>query len=89
MPAPNPANWRGIAIGGPNHYCQGPDGRITPIGNQGQPLTPAAIATAPENSHIATNDSAAENITPEQLGTRWLVVLRWNSPRIIRGSNAR
>lgn len=88
MPAPNPANWRGIAIGGPHHYCQGPDGRILPIGEQGQPLTAAAIGESPEHAHIATNDSGAEHITPEQLGSRWLVVLRWNSPRIIRGSRA-
>lgn len=88
MPQPNPANWRGIAIGGPHHYCQWPDGRILPIGTQGQPLTAAAIGESPEHAHIATNDSAAEHITPEQLGSRWLVVLRWNSPRVIRGSTA-
>lgn len=87
MPRPNPDTWRAIRIGGPHHYVSA-GGHVQRIGTQGQPLTLEAILTTPEQATVATNDATAERFTAEQIGPRWLLVLRWNSPRIIQGDGA-
>jgi len=88
MPRPNPDNWRGITIGGPHHYADQPDGQLRKIGTQGAALQLADILATPEQSTIATNDATAERFTADQIGPRWLLVLRRNSPRIVQGGGA-
>lgn len=85
---PNPDIWRSILLGTLRHYCaQG--SAVSPIGTPGAPLTAADVAAAPENATIATNDSTADSrITPEILGSRWLVIVRTTTPRIIQGERA-
>lgn len=88
MPRPNPDNWRAIRIGGPHHYSSAAGGHVQRIGTQGQPLTLEAILATPEQATIATNDATAERFTSAEIGPRWLLVLRWNSPPIIQGDGA-
>lgn len=87
MPKPNPDIWRAIRIGGPHHYSSA-GGHVQQIGEQGKPLTLETILTTPEQSTIATNDASAERFSAADIGPRWLLVLRWNSPRIIQGDGA-
>lgn len=88
MPRPNPDNWRGIRIGGPHHYAETPDGTMRQIGTQGKPLQLADILATAEQSTIATNDSTAERFTAQEIGPRWLLVLRRLSPKIVQGDGA-
>lgn len=87
MPRPNPDTWRAIRIGGPHHYVSA-GGQVQRIGAQGQPLTLETILQTPEQATVATNDSTAERFSAAEIGPRWLLVLRWNSPRIIQGEGA-
>ena len=87
MPKPNPDTWRAIRIGGPHHYSSA-GGHVQRIGTQGQPLTLETIRSTPEQCTVATNDATAERFTAAEIGPRWLLVLRWNSPRIIQGVGA-
>lgn len=88
MARPNPDNWRGIRIGGPHHYAELPDGQLQQIGTQGKPLDLSDILQTPEQSTIATNDTSAERFGAADIGPRWLLVLRRNSPRIVQGGGA-
>lgn len=88
MPRPNADNWRGIRIGGPHHYAELPDGTLHQIGQQGKPLQLADLLSTPEQSTVATNDTSAERFGAADIGPRWLLVLRRNSPRIVQGSGA-